>query len=175
MTKSVDRSLAGNLDARRWEHTSLSVSSIPSAVRFYSEAFGYRVVWRGTDWREDIQTYLGFGDVSADIVMMRAPFSSHILELIEFRNVPNEFANHGPTGVGKAHVAFNVPDVEIAVREAERLGASLVGSIQETPGVGRGCYLQEPSGTFVELTDLQEGVPQVGSQEYEDRFGVDNE
>lgn len=152
----------GALAPEAWEHTSLVTRDIDRAVAFYRAAFGYEIVWEGRNWTRDIDDYLGTQGVSADIVMVRSPVSGHTLELVAFRAVPAAQEERLPTRPGSGHVAFRVADVEHAVEVARGLGAELVGDIQVSPGVGRGCYLREPSGTFVELTDLEPGNTQVG-------------
>lgn len=170
MTEAVQRS--GPVAVQAWEHTSYSVENIKEAVRFYRDALGFDVVWHGRDWRDDIQTYLGTSSGVAEIVMLRSPVSSHIIEFIKFEEVPDAVAAGTPVRPGTGHVAFRVADVEVAAAQLVERGAVLLGGIQVSPGVGRGCYLRVPGGTVIELTDLAEGVPQVGSAEYIAKYGA---
>lgn len=169
MTEETQRS--GAIALQAWEHTSYSVEDIKEAVRFYRDALGFEVVWHGRNWRNDIQTYLGTNSGVAEIVMLRSPVSSHIIEFIRFDEVPADVAVGTPVRPGTGHVAFRVDDVEVATAQLVDRGAALIGGIQVSPGVGRGCYLRVPGGTVIELTDLAEGVPQVGSEEYIAKYG----
>lgn len=137
---------------RSWDHTCLAVSDLDRAVSFYQSAFGYEVVLENRGIRELIQQLVGLAGIRADLVQLRSPASGHILELIAFQGVPPGREDHGPTRPGAAHVAFRVKNIDFALEEVQKLGATLIGELTTFPQ-GRVAYCREPAGSVFELSE----------------------
>jgi predicted enzyme related to lactoylglutathione lyase len=151
--------------AWRWHHTSLAVTDIDQAVAFYQAAFGYEVLLLEREMTDRIQRIVGLAGLRCDLAQLRSPLSGHVLELIAFHDVPAGKETHGPTRAGAAHVAFQVQDLDRALREVQRHGAALIGEITRFPE-GRCAYCREPSGTVFELQEAppDDAISQTGGQ-----------
>lgn len=76
------------------------------------------------------------------------------LEIYSFGN-PLDHPATAPNRLGYGHIAFQVPDVKLALDEMLREGGSNFGDIVSVPVVGKGVvtfvYAADPEGNIVEL------------------------
>jgi len=56
----------------RIDHVSLAMHELDSAVRFYTEAFGYRLLFRGRQ-DEAIVTLTGVPELSCELAQLKPP------------------------------------------------------------------------------------------------------
>jgi quercetin dioxygenase-like cupin family protein/predicted enzyme related to lactoylglutathione lyase len=145
---------SGAAGARRWEHTALAVTNLERAIAFYSQAFGYEVLVTVRGMSEQIAHAAGLPSLECDLAQLRSPISGHILELLEFGNVPLGSEEHAPTRPGSAHVSFVVEDLETALAAVKRLGGRALGEVTRFPD-GRRVFCRDPSETAIELAELR--------------------
>ena len=136
--------------APAWDHTSLAVRDLDEAVGFYRDVLGFAVTFVERGMAEQIRSITGLDGISCDLAQLRAPYSTHTLELIAFHDVPPVRASHAPTSPGVGHVAFAVADLERAIAAVSAHGGEVLGEVTRFAS-GPGAYCRDPSGTFLEL------------------------
>ena len=144
--------MINQLDSWAWHHSGFAVASLPGALKFYRYALGFEPVFEAIDMSDLIESVTGISGLRADLVQCRSPFSSEILELIEFRNVPASYSGPAPVQPGRAHSAFLVTDLQRAVETVEQLGGGLIGQITVF-SEGRAAYLTDGAGNAIELEE----------------------
>ena len=119
---------------------------------FYCRAFGFEIAFQERAMREQIRSMTGLPGLTCDIAQLRVPQSSHVLELIAFREeaVRAPAALEVPIRSGAAHVAFFVEDLDAAMTRVEALGAVRLGEVTCFSD-GRSVYYREPAGSFFEM------------------------
>ena len=134
-----------------WAHSSLAVSELDEAARFFCDALGFEVVFREDDMADQIASMTGLPSLSCRLAQLRHPVSSHVLELIAF-TVPADApaADPRPIRPGSSHVAFRVADLAAAIALVERHGATLLGPVTGFDD-GPAVYARVPGGAFIEL------------------------
>ena len=140
-----------------WHHTSLAVTDLDRALEFYREAFGFERLFEARGMTSEIVSMTGVAELSCDLAQLKLPGSEQVLELIAFQADHLLPESTAPLQVGAGHIAFSVPNLEIALDEAETLGATLLGEIT-TFSEGRSAYCREPAGSVFELTEFFEEV-----------------
>jgi len=139
-----------------WHHTGLSVEDLGQALKFYESAFGFTPVFEAMDMSDLIQNLTGVTGLRADLVQCKSAMSNQVLELIKFRNIPQDADQLLPIRPGRMHNAFLVSDLEAAIEDVEKNGGKLFGSITEF-SEGRAAYLSDGSGNAIELEEAQPG------------------
>lgn len=139
-----------------WHHTGLSVEDLSQALRFYQSSFGFTPVFEAMDMSDLIENLTGVKGLRADLVQCKSAISDQVLELIKFRNIPQDADLLLPIRPGRMHNAFLVPDLESAIEYVEKNGGKLFGSITEF-SEGRAAYLFDGSGNAIELEEAQPG------------------
>jgi catechol 2,3-dioxygenase-like lactoylglutathione lyase family enzyme len=148
----------GSAHIRTWDHSALAVSDLRAATTFYTDAFGYEIIFENPGITDLIVGMVGTAGLECDLVQLQHPTTGHVLELLEFRNVEPGTEDHGPTRPGAGHVAFFVDDLDVSLQRALELGAQLLGEVTLWPeGQGwpasRSVYCKDPSGTVFELSE----------------------
>lgn len=138
-----------------WHHTGISVENLSHSLQFYKAAFGYEPVFEAMDMSDLIESITGVAGLRADLVQCKSELSGQILELIKFRNIPNDASDLAPIRVGRSHNAFLVPDIDFAIAEIEKTGGKLIGSITQF-SEGRCAYLSDGFGNAIELEEVLE-------------------
>lgn len=139
-------------------HVGLTVPDLAQAVRFLGEAFGCEELLRTPPGALDAAAARAKnvqpGVVLNGIAVLRG--ANLLIELFEYAGtaaVPPQ-DSHLP---GAAHVAFEVADLEAAVRRAEAAGARACSGINTARSPGfeslRWVYLISPWGQTFELVD----------------------
>jgi len=139
-----------------WHHTGLSVEDLDQALHFYKSSFGFTEVFEAMDMSDLIENLTGVKGLRADLVQCKSQMSNQVLELIKFRNIPEDANELLPIRPGRIHNAFLVPDLEAAIADVEKNGGKLFGSITEF-SEGRAAYLSDGSGNAIELEEAQPG------------------
>jgi catechol 2,3-dioxygenase-like lactoylglutathione lyase family enzyme len=129
-------------------HSSLAVDDLDLSVAFYRDAFQCELVFEARDLTDLIQSVAGIPDLRCDLAILRPPGSSHLLELIAFRNPAAPVWSAPPAG----HVEFAVADLDCSIAAVEELGATPVGQVTSFPE-GPSVYYREPGGSVFELTE----------------------
>jgi len=135
-----------------WHHSGLAVTSIEKAVNFYRKTLGFEVVFEARGMTDLISGLTGVPGLRADLVQCKSPMSDQVLEFIEFKNIPKDFNARLPITPGRAHVAFLVPNIEIAVEALLSAGGTQFGKTMEF-AEGKAAYCADESGTVVELEE----------------------
>lgn len=135
-----------------WEHSSLAVDDLDRALAFYRVAFGYELVFEDRGMTGLIERVAGLPGLECDLAQLRLPGSQHGLELIAFRNPCAVGRERPPTG----HVAFQVVDLDRALKVVRELGAEQLGEVTVFPE-GRSVYCREPAGSVFELCEVRPG------------------
>lgn len=134
-----------------WAHSSLSVTDVAPAIRFFEDAFGFEVLFAEPRMSDPIASMTGLPALTCSLVQLRQPVSGHVLELIAFAPPDGlPAADPLPLRPGSAHVAFLVDDLIRAKACVERLGAVTLGRITDFEE-GPALYCRVPGGAFIEL------------------------
>ena len=142
---------SGAAGVRGLGHFSMAVGDIEQAVQFFSQAFGFTVVYSEFGMNSQIEAMTGATGLQCHLIQIRHPGSSHLLELIEF--VPEDGkipADELPIRPGASHVSLVVEDIDTARIAVEDQGGSVLGDITKFES-GPALYCQVPGGVFVEL------------------------
>lgn len=142
---------SGSAGFLSWAHSSLSVTDVAPAIRFFEDAFGFEVLFTEPTMSEQIASMTGLPSLTCSLAQLRQPVSGHVLELIAFAPPDGlPVADPLPFRPGSAHVAFLVDDLVRAKACVERLGAVTLGSITDFQE-GPAFYCRVPGGAFIEL------------------------
>ncbi|MGE4250430.1 MAG: VOC family protein [Parvibaculaceae bacterium] len=134
-----------------WEHSSLAVDDMDTAVRFFHDAFGFEEIFSERGMAGQIESITGSPGMKCDLIQLRAPASRHVLELIAFTPADGKWAPDAlPVRPGASHVAFAVADLAAAMRAVEALGAVILGKLTKFDD-GPAVYCRVPGGAFIEL------------------------
>ncbi len=143
---------------RSLDHVGVVVDDLEAATEFFLglglERDGAASVQGG--WVDNV---VGLKDVQEDLVMVRTPDGSGMLELTKFRTPADGQASPAPAAnrLGIRHIAFAVDDLNGIVDELRDQGISTVGKVQDYEDLYRLCYIRGPEGIIVEL------IEQIGS------------
>jgi catechol 2,3-dioxygenase-like lactoylglutathione lyase family enzyme len=132
-----------------WHHTGIAVTNIDSVLDFYADTLGFEPVFEARGMTDLISTMTGIPGLRADLVQCMSPVSGQVLEFIEFSNVPDDLDPRYPLRPGRAHTAYLVPDIEVAVEQTLRAGGVMLGQITEF-SEGKAVYCADSSGTVIE-------------------------
>lgn len=138
-------------------HTNLIAADWRRLVKFYAEVFGCTQTGTERDLQgEALERGTGLKDARLRGVHLRLPGhgdNGPTLEIFSYeRSVPAPAAS--PNRVGFGHIAFVVPDVELARRAVLAAGGTQHGEVVTTPANGRKVtwvYMRDPEGNLVEL------------------------
>lgn len=133
----------------RIAHFSLAVRDLAAARGFYQAAFGFTAAFEARDLADRIARMTGRKNLTCDLVQLRHPETSTILELIRFSEVPAD--GEGPP---PAHLALTVPDLSDADERVRSHGAERLGEIV-TFDDGQAAYYRVPGGSVLELEEVQ--------------------
>ena len=135
-----------------WDHSSLAVRELDTAIGAYRELLGFEVEFAERGMDAQVASITGVPGLVCDLAQLRSPATAHTLELIAFHLPPGAPASQAPLRPGQGHAAFRVPDLEAAVAQIERLGGRDLGEVTHCEE-GRSAYCSEPAGSYIELTE----------------------
>jgi catechol 2,3-dioxygenase-like lactoylglutathione lyase family enzyme len=147
---------SGNTQAWAWHHTGISVRDIDKALEFYAKNLGFHLVFEARNMTELISSITGVDGLGAHLIQMQSPLSTHILELIQFFNVPENLNPLLPIAPGRSHTAYLVNDLDLALERLEKSGGTRLGKVTEF-AEGKAVYCADQFGTVVELEELKVG------------------
>lgn len=147
---------SGNTQAWAWHHTGISVRDIDKALEFYAKNLGFDLVFEARNMTDLISSITGVDGLGAHLIQMQSPLSTHVLELIQFFNVPENLNPILPIAPGRSHTAYLVDDLDIALERLENSGGTRLGKVTEF-AEGKAVYCADQFGTVVELEELKVG------------------
>jgi len=147
---------SGNTQAWAWHHTGISVRDIDKALEFYVKNLGFDLVFEARNMTDLISSITGVDGLGAHLIQMQSPLSTHVLELIQFFNVPENLNPILPIAPGRSHTAYLVDDLDIALERLEKSGGTRLGKVTEF-AEGKAVYCADQFGTVVELEELKVG------------------
>jgi catechol 2,3-dioxygenase-like lactoylglutathione lyase family enzyme len=137
-----------NLDVKRLDHVSYTVSDLDRSVAFYAQ-FGYEPVNRYAASGPELDVAVATENADMDIQVMRRP-DGGMLELISYVRQPSERAARNSV-VGAAHLAFVVGDIQAAYEELTAEGVEFLSEPNTDRYGERWVYFRDPDGITVEL------------------------
>lgn len=140
---------------QRFDHVGITVTDLDTATAFFVrlglEVEGPRMFVEG----EFLDTVIGIAGSRTEIVMLRPPDGSTLLELSSFVRPDHEPGSPAAMAneLGLRNVAFEVDDVQAAVDQLAADGYGLVGGIGQYENVWRMAYVRGPEGIIVSLAE----------------------
>lgn len=141
-------------------HFSWTVSSLDRSVAFYCGNFDLEVVHRQEQSGGYTEQLVGIPAAHLKAALLKykgvdAPYSGHVIELIEYVQPLGCKLDTTPNNICSAHVAFCVSDVHAKYRELEAKGVQFISPpVAITGGVNKGgftCYLKDPDQFTLEI------------------------
>jgi catechol 2,3-dioxygenase-like lactoylglutathione lyase family enzyme len=149
---------------RGMDHVGITVSDMDKAVKFFSEALGYKKVTEigpinvDEGWRKTY--HLRQGSNPQRIVSLRGGNGSNI-ELFQFDSSNGSKEQPYQDDAGWYHIAFYTDDIDKAVALLKSKGIRIIGEIfRNTEGPTSGeswVYFESPWGTQMELNSYPAG------------------
>jgi catechol 2,3-dioxygenase-like lactoylglutathione lyase family enzyme len=142
-------------------HTGFAVSSLPEALRFWTEALGFTLQRQSKMGGDFLLQVTGVGDPSVQTAIVRAP-DGFSVELLQYsRGRQNGAVPDNAGAIGAAHLALNVGDIHTAIARAEAAGWSAKGDPQPIPdGPRKGTLVAYVSGPdHITIEFMQMPVP----------------
>lgn len=147
-------------------HFSFTVSDIERSVDWYTRVLGLELVHRQRQQNAYTQKLVGIDGAVLEVAQFRlpgvaSPFSTHMLELIEYVEGSDPTLAGLPTNrVGVAHLALLVTDIEARYERMAAEGVRFSNPpVLITAGAnegGRACYLTDPDGITIELMQFSD-------------------
>jgi catechol 2,3-dioxygenase-like lactoylglutathione lyase family enzyme len=147
------------------DHITIVVSDLEHSGKFYSELLDFKETGRAHLEGEWIDSILQMKGVKADVVYLLPPDGKLRLELLCFRSPKGALIDHNafPNTVGLRHMAFQVEDMDSAVKRLKAAGVRLFsGPVTLPQDVESGaakkktlCYFLDPDETLLELAEYR--------------------
>lgn len=140
-----------------FNHTSFTVGDMDRAVKFWTEAMGFKaasVSERQGDWQGRVT-----GVPGARLLVAHLFGHGHHMEFIQYLGSPaGTTATYAPNAPGAAHVCFEVSEIGDTAARLVAHGATWQGEVAEVvSGTMRGAYaayVRDPNGIVIELVQL---------------------
>ena len=139
-------------------HTGITVKDIDSALVFYRDVIGLKVLVEPTPPAEGEELSAGVGVPGACLRQALLGTDEVSIELFEYLSPPAEAEMPLPVNnPGPGHVAFEVDDIQAEYRRMSELGVhfnTAPNFIEEGPLSGwKWVYFKDPEGTVLELVE----------------------
>ena len=121
----------------KFTYSGIRVRDLEKSVHFYTQVLGMRETGRST-----------IEQAKGTVVALTNEEGGHVLEL-NYYEKGSRFDTEYVVGEGIDHLAFQVGDLDQAVKEAAKAGFPVVLDMNGT--VSRWVYIQDPNGIFIEL------------------------
>jgi len=141
-------------------HFSFTVADLDRSVRWYTDVFELELVHRQVQDNPYTRTLVGYPDALLEIAQLKLPgvdagYSTHVLELVQYRRPRGERIELQTVNVGVAHLALLVDDAHERYARLRDRGAEFVSPpVAITQGANAGgytCYCRDPDGITLEL------------------------
>jgi catechol 2,3-dioxygenase-like lactoylglutathione lyase family enzyme len=137
-------------------HTGYTVSDLDASLRFYRDLLGCELLATQEKQGGYLAAIVGYPDAHVRMAHLRAPASTHVIELFQYLTPAPGRCELEPRNVGTAHLCFLVSDLEATYG---RLVAAGIDSFFSPPvtvdaGINAGgsaLYLRDPDGIVLEL------------------------
>ncbi|MCT4597136.1 MAG: VOC family protein [Vallitalea sp.] len=136
-------------------HVGLTVSNFESAVKFYSETFGFKLISEqllDKDQVNELYNLYGLKDTKIRLGFLRAP-KGGVIEIFEFYpslQAKNTIWNKP----GLTHFTLDVNNVNKWYRRLKEKGIYFYSEPQNTDGTDW-VFMKDPDGNLIELIDLK--------------------
>lgn len=126
----------------RFIYTGIRVKNMEESLKFYTDVLGMIIT-------EPLQKTI---PTNGSVVTLKSPNSEQVLELNHYEE-ESPFNSAYINGEDLDHIAFDVQDLEGAVKELKRQGVEVV---VEPYAIGRSigwkeAYIKDPNGIWIEL------------------------
>lgn len=129
------------------DHTGFAVLSLDEAVRFWTEALGFKLERQSEMGGDFLLQVTGVDDPDVKTAIVRAP-DGYVVELLQYSNGRQHGEVPSSAGsIGAAHLALTVKDIHAAIGRVEAAGWKVKGSPQSIPsGLRKGTLVAYVSG-----------------------------
>lgn len=137
------------------DHVGFSVSSLEDAIKFWTEAMGFKVVRKGEMGGDFLREVTGVDDPRYRMALVVSP-SGFPIELLEYSTASTlGRAPRSAGAIGAAHIAVSVENIDVTVEKIRSHGWEIKGSSQAIPSGPRAgtvvAYISSPDGITIEL------------------------
>jgi catechol 2,3-dioxygenase-like lactoylglutathione lyase family enzyme len=136
-------------------HTGLVVANLQSALHFWCDVLGFRVVKQMEESGPHIDAMMGLKDVRVTTVKLATP-DERMIELLYFQSHPDSPTWVGtPYSTGFTHVAMTVADLDASCEKLKSEGVVFSAPPQLSPdGAVKVTYGKGPEGVLLELVEV---------------------
>ena len=138
-------------------HTGVTVADLSRSLAFYRDLLGLEVLAERCAREAYIQQLVGAPGATLNIVHLRIPNTTHVLELIEYADVERSPVAGRPPDPGVGHICFYVADIEALYTQLRTAGVEIIAEpVTATAGRNAGAriaYARDPDGFWVELME----------------------
>jgi catechol 2,3-dioxygenase-like lactoylglutathione lyase family enzyme len=142
-------------EVSRLHHTGYTVSDLDRSLAFYRDLLGCEVVATQSKQGGYLAAIVGYPDAHVRMAHLRAPDSSHVIELFEYLAPAPGRAETEPRNVGVAHLCFVVDDLAATYERLRAAGVEFFSPpVEVDTGINTGgysLYLRDPDGIPMEL------------------------
>ena len=142
-------------EVSRLHHTGYTVSDLDRSLTFYRDLLGCEVVATQTKEGGYLAAIVGYPDAHVRMAHLRAPDSSHVIELFEYVAPTPGRSETEPRNVGTAHICFIVDDLPATYERFREAGVEFFSPpVEVDTGVNAGgyaLYMRDPDGIPMEL------------------------
>lgn len=136
-------------------HTGLVVANLQTALHFWCDVLGFRVVRQMDEFGPHMDAMLGLKNVLVTTVKLVAP-DERMIELLHFKSHPDLPMWEGtPYSTGFTHVAMTVVDLDASCERLKCEGVVFSAPPQLSPnGTVKVTYGKGPEGVLLELVEV---------------------
>jgi catechol 2,3-dioxygenase-like lactoylglutathione lyase family enzyme len=138
-------------------HTGLVVANLQSALHFWCDVLGFRLVKQMDESGPHIDAMMGLKHVRLTTAKLAAP-DERMIELLHFQSHPDRPRWEGtPFSTGFTHVAMTVVDLDASCERLKAEGVVFDAPPQRSPdGAVKVTYGKGPEGILLELVEVLE-------------------
>ena len=141
-------------------HTGYTVSDLDRSLGFYRDLLGCEVVATQEKQGGYLAAIVGYPDAHVRMAHLRAPQSTHVIELFEYLAPspvdPRNGSSLEPCNVGTSHISFIVDDLDAVYERLTAAGVDFFSPpVDIDTGIntgGKALYLRDPDGIPMELS-----------------------
>ena len=138
---------------KRMTHTGFVVKDRDKAVEFYRDVVGLTLLRTSESEGSAISGLLGYDDVSLKGAALSVG-DGHVLELLQYVSpVGADRPSDERSTLGASHLAFEVEDLDETCQRLIANGAKGLNPPVEMRAGSKACYLQDPDGNWLELSE----------------------